>query len=215
MALNELQVKKTLNLVVGILEKHKIEYRVFGSVIPAVLNGRLHRELGDIDLLVEEGKKEVFMDKLKKLGYKKKERGVWKWLDRANLFEYRHPKLLEISFFALKFGDQRSSMKVKWFGLEIDSRAIRKIKYNLGGVGFWGILVDTACTGALISKANPKRKRELEIFESQGLKPRLNEYVDVYLGPMKVNWILDLLNWSLNWLGRVRVMLGMSYDFWR
>ena len=57
-------VKETLKEVVRILETHNIEYRFLGSVVMASINGGLHRNLGDLDLIVDSGKKDTLYKKL-------------------------------------------------------------------------------------------------------------------------------------------------------
>ena len=52
-------VSKTLGKVVKILEFHKIKYRFLGSLVIAAINGKLHRNLGDLDLIIDSGKKDI------------------------------------------------------------------------------------------------------------------------------------------------------------
>lgn len=64
-------VCKTLAKVVKILELHDIKYRFLGSVVIAAINGKLHRNLGDLDLIIDSYKKDVLYAELKELGYKR------------------------------------------------------------------------------------------------------------------------------------------------
>jgi len=217
MRYNSSQVSKTLKLVIKALDKHKIKHLFFGSIIPAAINGSLHRPLGDLDLFVDVNKKDLFMNELKKLGYFGGDRKLFKIMEAFNGFDYRHSKLLEISFFAVEFGKEKTSLKAVDFPfiVKIENEAIKPTKYKLLNIPFSGIPQDTAYTGALIAKWNPKRKKEFEIFKEYGICPRANNYLWVYWSKLEISWSYDLLNSCLNLLGRIRMWFGLTYDLWR
>ncbi len=60
-------VTSTLQKIVNVLETNKIEYRFLGSVVIAAINEELHRNLGDLDLIVDSSKKNVLYSELKKI----------------------------------------------------------------------------------------------------------------------------------------------------
>jgi hypothetical protein len=66
---NEEQVKQTLKQLIVILEAERVEYRLLGSVVTAAINGSLHRRLGDIDLILDEKRKDRVFSQLTKLGH--------------------------------------------------------------------------------------------------------------------------------------------------
>lgn len=215
MTYNQPQVKKSLKVLVELFNKNKIKYKAFGSIIPATLNGKPHRKINDFDFLTDIAKTDLLLKELKKLGYQSKSKRIWRFSEQMGLYIYKHPKLLEISFFTVKFGKTKTILKARSFRFVVANKAIKDTEYNFAGVKFNGIPKGTAYTGALIAKWNPKRKEEFKIFKSQKVKPRLNNYIDVYLGKYKIDWSLDLLNFLLNVLGIIRVKFGLAYDFSR
>lgn len=212
---NTIQVEKTLRLLVGILDKHDVEYRIFGSMIPAALNSALHREIADFDLLIDRDKLDLVIDDLREAGFKKKVKSYWRASEWVSMYIFIHEELLETGFFAVDFGDKQVVFDAGPFKITVDSSAVKRASYTLGGINFVGIPADTAYTGALISKPNPKRVREFEIFERCGVQARPNDYVNVYLGKLKISWTLDLLNSLFNVIGKIRVKMGKTYDIWR
>lgn len=69
MSYNSDQVSKSLKLFNSILNKHKIKHVYFGLIIPAAINGSLHRNLGDFDIFIDVKKNDLFIRELKKNGY--------------------------------------------------------------------------------------------------------------------------------------------------
>ena len=61
------KVKKTINLLSKILADLKIEYRIFGSIIPAAILGKPQRKLGDIDLMINIADKARLLNNLKNI----------------------------------------------------------------------------------------------------------------------------------------------------
>lgn len=213
MAFNQHQVKKTLKILTSILKKNKIKHKLFGSIIPAALNGSPHRKINDLDFFIDINKKDLFCKTLRKLGHKEKDGLMWKIFGGLNMYALTHPKLLEISFFAVDLGHSRTALNAKIIKFIIDNKAIKNTEYRLAGVSFIGIPRDTSYTRTLAGKNNPKRKKELEIFKKLKVKPRPNNFLNAYFGKTKVNWTINLINSSLDTLGRIRTKLGLPYDF--
>lgn len=101
------------------------------------------------------------------------------------------------------------------FKVKIENGVLKPTLYKLLNINFFGIPQNTAFTGALIHKTNPKRIKELEIFKKNKITPRKKNYLNVYWGERKINWIYDLINFFLKVLGKIRVKLGLAYDPWR
>jgi hypothetical protein len=216
MAFNSEQVKNSLNLLTQILNQHHIEHRFFGSIIPTAINGSLHRSIADLDLLADFDKKDILIKALKKSGYKKnpaKSLGVAsEWL---KLYQFKHPKLLDIGFFAVNFGKIQTTLDLPPLKLTIENRSIKKTTYSLYDIDFIGIPQDTAYTGILISKRNPKRIEEFKIFKQNNITPRPNNYLNVYLGTINITLTLSLIQFLLNIIGIIRIKLGLPFDPWR
>jgi len=62
---NEEQVDETLKEFLKILKNHHVEYRFLDSVVTAAMIGSFHRHLGDLDLIIDQSKKDfVFVNKV-------------------------------------------------------------------------------------------------------------------------------------------------------
>jgi len=209
-------VKETLKEVVRILETHNIEYRFLGSVVMASINGGLHRNLGDLDLIVDGGKKNILYKELEKLGYYPPGGMFAFGRNYLSLDTLENPKLLGVGFFYGKWqtgGDFVIGNKDIKFTIE--SYALNKTKYVLEGITFIGVPRETAARGVINSRTNPKRKKELIIISGKGIKPYPNSYIHVELFGIKVDWIYQSIMHLLNIIGEVRVKSGMPFDPWR
>ncbi len=98
----------TLQQVLKILDDKHIEYRFFGSVVVAAMNGELHRKLDDLDLIIDSKGKKYLYAHLTQLGYKRAG-GVFtfarKYLCEETL---EHSSLLGVGYF-LSAGNQQSA----------------------------------------------------------------------------------------------------------
>jgi len=209
-------VKRTLKEVVKILETHNIEYRFLGSVVMASINGDLHRNLGDLDLIVDSGKKDTLYKELEKLGYYPPG-GMFAFGRKyLSLDTLENPKLLGVGFFYGKWqADGAFVIGNRDIKFIIEAYALRKTKYVLDGITFIGVPRETAARGVMNSATNPKRKKELVIISEKGIRPYPNSYIHVNLFGIKVDWIYQSIMQLLNIIGEVRVKLGMPFDPWR
>lgn len=213
---NTTQVQNTLKLVVGLLNKYNVNYRFMGSILPTALNGSLYRNVNDFDILVDKAKVENLSSELVKLGFTRKSKNMFRVSEQLGLYVFKHPALLETSFFAVNIDKGEEMCLESWpFLIKIKSDISKATNYAIWDTKFMGIPVSTAYTIALISKFNPKRKVEFEVYrkyEAQKIKRRL---FDMYFMGIKVNWLIDLLNLGLILVGELRVKFGMPYDLWR
>lgn len=209
-------VCKTLNKVVKILEDHNVRYRFLGSVVIAAINGKLHRNLGDLDLIIDLGKKNVLYAELKKLGYKRAG-GIFNFARKyLSLEQLEHTEFLGIGYFyGIWKNDGTFVMGDKNLSLSVDPYALKEIKYTFYGVNFLGIQEKAIATGIYKSRTNPKRKQELLILKRRHIEPLLNKYIHISIFGIQLDWIYHLSMTVLNIIGVIRVRLGLSFDPWR
>lgn len=207
---------ETLAKIVKILELYNIKYRFLGSVVIAAINGRLHRNLGDLDLIIDSDKKDVLHVALKDLGYKRVG-GIFNFARKyLSLEQLEHAKLLGVGYFYGIWKENGSFMVGdKNLSLNIDSYALKETKYVSCGVNFLGIPESAIATGIYESRTNPKRKQELLILKRKQIKSLPNKYIHVSISGIRVDWIYHLSMKVLNIVGEIRVKLGLPFDPWR
>lgn len=209
-------VTSTLQQVVKILDNNKIEYRFLGSVVIAAINGQLHRNLGDLDFIVDSKGKDILYNELKQLGYRPAP-GMFNFARKyLSLEQFDHTNLLGVGYFYGKWQTDGSFiMGNKKNRLYVEGFALKKTKYSIHGVEFWGIPPEAAATGVKESETNPKRKKELLILREKGIKPFPNNYIQVKLNGIRVDWVYHLSMAVLNVIGGIRVKFGLPFDPWR
>lgn len=215
------KVKTTLKMLIKILKDLKIKYRIWGSIIPAAIFRRLHRPLGDIDILIDEKDLEDSLDKIKENNFKINKREikifglVFPWIEAET------DKVSPLTIFYGHF-DKHNNFEValsKRLKLVIAGKIIKPTKYSLFGIEFIGVPKETACLGVYRSRFSSKRKYEVPIMESV-VKPSEIPYkreVELYFNNIKVplfGIIYDFLQHSRNIIGKIRVFFGKPYDFW-
>lgn len=215
----ETKVKKTLCLLIKILADSKIQYRIFGSILPAALLGRPQRKLGDIDLMVDENGKNILFDKLEKEDYTVQER-------RFGLSGFNSPWAvaikkyhLEVTIFLGQFDKEGNFNIFVSRNLKIVAKAssIKPTPYDLFNLRFIGIPKTTAFYGALKSKGNPKRKYDLTVFQLKKIeKPPIGyPVIDFYYKERRLHFLYSVFCFLQDFLGRTNVALGRNYDFWK
>ena len=209
-------VISTLQPVLKILESYKIKYRFLGSVVAAAINGQLHRNLGDLDLIIDSKGRDILYSELKALGYEQAG-GMFAFARRyLSLDQIIHPTLLDIGFFCGTWqADGSFLIGNERLGLRIEAYAIKETKYSLHGLEFIGIPPRTAATGINASKTNPKRQRELVILKEKGIEPFPNTYIHIHFFGMRFDWLYYFAMHALNIIGAIRVRLGLAFDPWR
>lgn len=209
-------VTSTLKQAVDILKANRIEYRFFGSVVIAAINGKLHRDLGDLDLIVASSKKDILFTELKKLGYKPA-RGMFTFSRKyLSLEQLKHPNLLGVGYFYGKWQPDGSFIiGNKKSNLKIDSFAVEATTYKLHGIEFIGIPQRASATGVESSETNPKRKKELILLKERGIQPFSNNYIHISIFGIRADWIYHFLMEMLNIIGAIRIKFGLAFDPWR
>ena len=209
-------VCKSLTKIVKILELHNIKYRFLGSVVITAINGKLHRNLGDLDLIIDFDKKDVLYAALKELGYKRAS-GIFNFARKyLSLEQLEHTELLGVGYFyGIWRNDGTFAMGNKRLSLNVESYALKETKYAFCGVNFLGIPESAIATGIYESRKNPKRKQELIILKEKKIEPFPNSYIHISIFGIRADWIYHLSMTVLNVIGVIRVKLGLPFDPWR
>lgn len=209
-------VTTTLRQVVDILERNKFEYRFLGSVVIAAINGKLHRDLGDLDLIVDSSKKDILYTELKKLGYLPA-KGMFTFARKyLSLEQLEYPDLLGVGYFYGKWQPDGSFViGNKQTNLKVDSFAVKATDYKLHGIEFMGIPERAIATGVKSSENNPKRKKELILLKDKDIQPFPNNYLHTNILGIKADWIYHFSMTILNIVGGIRIKFGLAFDPWR
>lgn len=213
---NEKQIKSTLKKLINILEKNKVEYRVMGSIVAAAINGKLHRRIGDIDLIIDRDKKEHVFKELKKLGYKRAD-GMFafgrKFLALETLI---HEELQSIGYFWGEWKKDGSFfMGNKHFNVQVEARGVEANQYSLCGINFIGIPREAVATGIMSSKHNKKRIKEIELIEEKNIKSEKDDYIHIKILGLPFDFLYHLNTKFFGLLGHIRQKLGLPFDPWR
>lgn len=212
---NELQVETTLRMVIKMMEKYDVEYRVLGSVVASAINEDQHRKLGDVDLLVDKRIQKRMIQDLEKVGYYAKG-GMFSFGRKyLNLDTMNHKELLEVGMFWGNFNSEGDFVLGRHWKTWADGSAIMPTKYQLHGVSFVGLPKATIYRGIMTSSSNPKRKNEIKIMKEAGIKPELRKYMHMSIFGIRIDWVYELIMWVLNLIGFIRVKMGKPFDPWR
>jgi hypothetical protein len=210
------QVLQTLKLCVGILNRNKIQYRFLGSIISSTLNSGIHRHLNDLDILIDEHKREIFASELLKLGFVKKTKTFLRLSEQLNLHIYTHPRYLEISFYGIYFkSGGGGELNYGHIRADINSLALKKTAYFLSGINFIGVPASVVYKSILYSKSNPKRIDEIRIFDNNKILPFSGELFNLYFYGLNISWVPRLANYTLEIIGSLRMLFGLKYDIWK
>jgi hypothetical protein len=214
---NTRQVDNTLELLLKLLNRHNIEYRFLGSVLMAAINGNVHRELGDLDLIVDKKNSQQLYDSLYALGYRRKEDGMFSFARKFLALEtLHHPEYLEIGYFMGTWQKNGSFIIGSHpASLLIDSIATKPESYKLNSLSFIGIPKRAVATGIYFSLNNPKRQKEKQILDDRGIKPMPNNYIHPKILGKSFDFLFHSAMGVLNIIGRIRLKFGLAYDPWR
>lgn len=213
---NSEQVRKTLDLVLPLLNELNIEYRTLGSVVMAAINGGLHRRLGDLDLIIQRGKNAELKQRLLDVGYYERP-GIFGFARKyLSLETLDHDKLLEVGLFIGDFKPDGSFViGTDSTNISVDSHAAMAHHYHLLGQTIVGLQPEIIARGVHSSPRNPKRKDEMVILSNNGINPASKHYIHVRVLGVKADWIYYFSMWLLDILGMARVVIGKPYDPWR
>jgi hypothetical protein len=214
-SLNSKEVKSTLKLVLSILEKHKVNYRVIGSVCTAAIIGHQHRKLGDIDLIIDSSKKREVLEELYEEGFYHRG-GMFafarKYLDLDSL---EHDEYLEVGMFWGTWENDDFIIGSRSNGITIDKKALVKLNCVLHGENFIGIPKEVVARGLRMSSGNPKRKVAIKFFDKNDIRPMANDYIHTNILGLNIDFVYYVAMQLLNIIGFVRVKLNKPFDPWR
>ena len=140
MAYNEEKIEKTLQKLIPLLFQYNIKYRFLGSIAIAALNGKLHREIGDIDLIIDKEKHPALRKALTEAGYEEAG-GMFTFARKhLSLETLIHQDLLSVGYFYGTWKkDGTFEMGNRVFKVSIDERALKPTTYSLLGLQLIGI----------------------------------------------------------------------------
>lgn len=210
-------IQRGLGVLDKIFNKKNIEYRVLGSLLVAALNGKPHRTLGDIDVLIDERDQDTILTSLKSDGYiiERRQKYGFHWI------EAHHPKNLGFTFLLIgKFRDNYFHCKLTDnIELDISSRYLEPTEYVLFGTQFTGIPFRSMYEGLKISRFNPKRSLDRNVVEKFLDKggpdgENLDKAFTVFFHGVKLPHAYVLFSQLYNMYGGLRVFLGKKYEIW-
>lgn len=211
------RIRRGLKSLDEVFNKDRINYRVLGSTLVASLNGKPHRTLGDIDILVNKEDFDDIVTKLKSLGYVLEKNAKW----GVHWFEAVKPDSLGFTFLLIgKFHDDYfSCFFTKNIELRVSAEYLKPTKYSLFGNSFTGIPQRSIYEGLKISNLNPKRAldRKIVLDHFKGKIPAgktLEESFEVYLFGKQIPFAYPFFSHIYNIFGGIRVLLGHKYEVW-
>ena len=211
-------LEKTLGFLDKFFSDFNVEYRIFGSIIPAALLGKPQRKLGDIDLMMDAEDEGKLLREFRKAGYKVERRNFRLLALEMVWLEATGKELYDLTAFLGHFDKHKNFVIRVSNNLQVvaSSEAVRATKYKFGSASFIGIPVEAAFYGAWASRSNPKRKYDLAAFRLKGKnKPPKYSVIDFYYKDKKLPFLYPISCFLQNVLGKISLSLGGNYDFWR
>lgn len=210
-------VQNGLNVLNKVFNKNNVEYRVLGSVLVASLNGKPHRTLGDIDVLVDETDYEKVISRLRAEDYTTETKHKFGF----NWTEAHHDGNLGFTFLLIgKFSKDYFSCKLtRNIELRISTKYLESTKYSLLGTSFIGIPLRSIYEGLKISSLNTKRTLDRKVVNdylkgSIPLGETLDRSFKVYLLGVEIPHAYTLFSQLYNIYGGIRVLFGRKYEVW-
>ena len=210
-------VQNGLNVLNKVFNKNNVEYRVLGSVLVASLNGKPHRTLGDIDVLVDETDYEKVISRLRAEDYTTETKHKFGF----NWTEAHHDGNLGFTFLLIgKFSKDYFSCKLtRNIELRISTKYLESTKYSLLGTSFIGIPLRSIYEGLKISSLNTKRNLDRKVVNDylKGNIPSgetLDRSFKVYLSGVEIPHAYTLFSQLYNIYGGIRVLFGRKYEVW-
>ena len=210
-------IKNSLLVLDQVFNQQRVSYRVLGSVLIGALNGKPHRHLGDIDILLDQRYKQAVFMQLTAAGYQliEKEKLGFHWT------EAHKSNSLGFTFLLIgKFTPHYFSYQIaRFLELRISLDYLKPTQYHLSGIKFTGIPHHSVYEGLKISNFNPKRKADRRIIQNiLGSRPSsgisLNQAFKVYLGNLQLPYTYPTFSYLYNLYGGLRVVLGKKYEIW-
>lgn len=216
MRTNDLEIKNSLK-VMQIVFAGLENFRVIGSLLVASLNGRPHRELHDIDLLIDKRDYPDIINRFEKLGFKRirKQAPGFRW------DEFTKPK--HLTFGTLLIGTFEENHFVyhanNHLTLRIKNSYLKPTEYKLFSLTIRGIPLRSVYEGIKVANLNSKRKIDKEIVTqsingkiSEGLS--INHAFRVEVFGIRIPYLYTVFSRTYNVIGGIRLKLGKSYDPW-
>lgn len=210
-------VKNGLTVLNTVFDRKNVHYRVLGSVLVAALNGKPHRKLGDIDVLVDENDYDKVVSDLRSEGYnfETKQKYGFSWAEAHRNGSLGFTFLL-VGTFSKDYFSCRLTNNIE---LRISIKYLEPTKYSLLGTTFLGIPLRSIYEGLKISSLNPKRTldRKVVIEYLKGHVPpgeTLDQSFIVHLSGVAIPHAYSFFSQLYNLYGALRVLFGKKYEIW-
>lgn len=216
MASNDLEIENSIKIMQDIFAGFE-DYRIVGSILVAAMNGKPHRELHDVDLLMDKRIYQQILDRFEQAGFKR----VKKYALGFKWDEFHKPK--HLMFGTLLIGTFEKDYFIykanRWLTLSIKTEYLDPTDYTLFGLKIRGIPPRSAYEGIKAASLNTKRKKDKQIVsEYMGAKITkglsINQAFRVKLFEINVPYLYMLFSQVYNLIGGIRLRLGKSYDAW-
>ncbi|HSA83487.1 MAG TPA: hypothetical protein VLF20_01200 [Patescibacteria group bacterium] len=213
---NSEQIKNSLAVLQEVFSGMK-NYRILGSVLVAAINTKPHRELHDIDLLIDQKIYDEVVGRFIKFGFRKitKHASGFTWDEFEKENHLTFGVLLKGSFKEDVFEYKANN----YITLLVDNEYIKPTMYELYGKKILGIPLRSVYEGIKIASFNTKRRVDKEVVVekigntlSEGLS--LNQAFHVRIGNIEIPYLYTLFSQVYNIVGGVRLAFGKSYDTW-
>lgn len=207
-------IKNSLK-VLEIVFKELEDYRVIGSLLVAALNKKPHRQLHDIDLLIDIRIYPEVETRFKKLGFKKitKHALVFEW-DEFHKENHLTFGVLLKGYFNKNYFEWALS---KYILLSIDIDYLKLTDYRLYDYKIRGIPLRSIYEGIKSASFNTKRltDKQVVVGKMNGSLPdgiSLNQAFKINVLGINVPYLYGLFSQIYNIIGGIRLKLGKSYD---
>lgn len=211
-------VLDSLQILDDIFNKQSLNYRVIGSVLITAINGKPHRTLHDIDLIIDKSDISTIFSALKNNRYTI----LYRRILGINWYEAIHKNNLAFTF--LMVGTFSESYFIvnfnRYIKLTISNSYIAPTKYTLEGITFTGIPLQSVYEGLKISNFNPKRLDDKRIVESAinnnpiHKSESLDHAFKIFIFGLEIPHLYTLFSYLYNIFGAIRVRLGKKYEVW-
>lgn len=193
------------------------DYRVVGSILVAAINGKPHRELHDIDLLIDRKIYDEVAKRFLELGFSRltKHAGGFTWDEFQKKNHLTFGVLLRGSF-KNKYFEYKANNVIT---LLINNQYLTATEYKLFGKKVQGIPIRSVYEGIKIANLNKKRLVDKKIVLektsgkfSKGLS--LNQAFHIRLAGLEVPYLYTIFSQVYNLIGGIRLAMGKPYDTW-
>jgi hypothetical protein len=208
---------ESLSVLDDVLNASDVNYRIIGSLLIAALNGKPHRTIGDIDVVLDVASLDKVVAQLKERGFVLEHNRAWgfEWI------ELNHKHLIGFTFLLVgEFRDSYFSCDLKnHLRLHVSNAYLRPTEYTLCGTTFIGIPVPSIVEGLLISHLNPKRTLDRKVIkrifgEQIPRGDSIDRSFTVYLFGVRLPYVYSFFSRIYNVFGGLRVLLGKKYEVW-